>query len=43
MKDFAVSILTKQGHKVKVSDLYGMKLKMVADEDDFIELSSQSF
>lgn len=35
MKDVAVETLNAKGHKVKVSDLYGMKFKAVLDEEDF--------
>lgn len=34
LKDFAVSVLSEK-HEVKVSDLYAMKWKAVADGDDF--------
>lgn len=43
MKDLAVSILTKQGHQVKVSDLYEMKFKALADQEDFAELEYPEF
>lgn len=43
MKDLAVSVLSKQGHAVQVSDLYAMKFKSIADKDDFLELSNPSF
>ncbi|MCC9624408.1 NAD(P)H-dependent oxidoreductase [Thalassospira sp. MA62] len=35
LKDVAVETLQSQGHNVKVSDLYAMGWKAVADEDDF--------
>ena len=35
LKDLAVETLTSLGHEVKVSDLYGMRWKAVADGDDF--------
>ncbi len=35
MKNVAVEELTGQGHEVKVSDLYAMNWKAVADADDF--------
>lgn len=35
LKDLAVSELTTLGHQVKVSDLYAMNFKAVADSDDF--------
>lgn len=37
LKDVAVEYLREQGHEVKVSDLYAMKWKAVADEADFTE------
>lgn len=37
LKDVAVRTLESQGHVVEVSDLYGMKWKVVADQDDFSE------
>ncbi len=43
MKDLAVSVLTEQGHEVKVSDLYAMKFNAVADRDDFIERFDPDF
>jgi NAD(P)H dehydrogenase (quinone) len=43
MKDLAVSVLTLAGHEVKVSDLYAMKFKAVADQNDFLELSNPDF
>lgn len=43
MKDLAVSALTKQGHQVKVSDLYEMKFKALADQKDFAELEYPEF
>lgn len=35
LKDFAVETLTALGHEVRVSDLYAMRWKAVADEADF--------
>lgn len=35
LKDVAVATLTAQGHEVRVSDLYAMGWKAVADSDDF--------
>jgi NAD(P)H dehydrogenase (quinone) len=35
LKDHAVVVLQGEGHEVRVSDLYGMKWKAVADADDF--------
>lgn len=35
LKDRAVSALLAEGHEVRVSDLYGMGFKAVADADDF--------
>ncbi|MFB8787371.1 MAG: NAD(P)H-dependent oxidoreductase [Potamolinea sp.] len=43
MKDLAVSVLTQQGHQVKVSDLYEMKFKALADQEDFAELEYPDF
>jgi NAD(P)H dehydrogenase (quinone) len=43
MKDLAVSVLTQQGHQVKVSDLYEMKFKALADHEDFAELDYPEF
>lgn len=43
MKDLAVSVLTEQGHSVKVSDLHAMKFKAVGDRSDFLELSDDSY
>lgn len=37
LKDIAVEKLSARGHTVKVSDLYAMGWKAVADEDDFTE------
>jgi len=42
MKELAVSVLTEQGHEVKVSDLYAMKFKPVAGRDDFEPVSTAS-
>lgn len=35
MKDLAVAELTEAGHEVRVSDLYAMRFKAIADADDF--------
>jgi NAD(P)H dehydrogenase (quinone) len=35
MKDLAAKTLRDNGHKVKISDLYGMKFKTTLDQDDF--------
>jgi NAD(P)H dehydrogenase (quinone) len=43
MKDLAVAELISLGHSVKVSDLYAMRFKAVADKDDFLELSDADF
>jgi NAD(P)H dehydrogenase (quinone) len=40
LKDYAVSKLQEAGHEVKVSDLYAMKWKAVADGEDFPERDS---
>lgn len=40
LKDLAVRLLENQGHKVKVSDLYEMNFKAVADRNDFTELKN---
>lgn len=38
LKDLAVSVLTQQGHTVRVCDLYPMNWKAIADEQDFLHL-----
>lgn len=43
LKDLAVSELTLLGHQVKVSDLYDMNFKAVADSDDFIKRENNEF
>ncbi|RBP30148.1 MULTISPECIES: NAD(P)H-dependent oxidoreductase [Bacillus] len=43
LKDLAVSELTSLGHQVKVSDLYAMNFKAVADSNDFIQLKNKEF
>ncbi|MCH4569843.1 NAD(P)H-dependent oxidoreductase [Bacillus sp. ES1-5] len=43
LKDLAVSELTSLGHQVKVSDLYAMNFKAVADSEDFIKRENQEF
>jgi len=35
LKDYAVSALEQAGHQVRVSDLYAMQWKAIADADDF--------
>jgi NAD(P)H dehydrogenase (quinone) len=35
MKDLAAKTLRDNGHKVKISDLYGMKFKATLDQEDF--------
>jgi NAD(P)H dehydrogenase (quinone) len=42
LKDFAISVLTQQGHTVQVSDLYQMQWKAVADEHDFLALQKHA-
>ncbi len=37
MRDLAVTVLTQQGHEVRVSDLYGMKFDPVAGPRDVLE------
>ena len=37
LKDHAISALQRAGHQVRISDLYAMKWKAVADADDFPE------
>jgi NAD(P)H dehydrogenase (quinone) len=36
LREFAVQTLTRAGHTVKVSDLYAMRWKAIADGDDFV-------
>ncbi|KAJ5066374.1 nad p h oxidoreductase-related [Anaeramoeba ignava] len=43
LKNKAFTTLTRQGHEVKVSDLYAMEWKTVADKEDFTELESKDF
>ena len=43
MKNLAVATLEEQGHRVVVSDLYGMKFKAVADGEDFLERRDKSY
>lgn len=43
LKDLAVSELTSLGHQVKVSDLYAMNFKAVADQDDFDIIQDKNF
>ena len=43
LKDLAVLELTSLGHQVKVSDLYAMNFKAVADGDDFIQRENKGF
>jgi NAD(P)H dehydrogenase (quinone) len=40
LKDLAVLTLKENGHKVKVSDLYGMGFKATLDRDDFLKMQS---
>ncbi|WOF16739.1 NAD(P)H-dependent oxidoreductase [Methanoplanus sp. FWC-SCC4] len=37
LKNKAVEVLSKEGHNVKVSDLYAMKFKAALDGDDFTD------
>ena len=37
LKDHAIAVLQREGHEVRVSDLYAMKWKAVADAGDFPE------
>jgi NAD(P)H dehydrogenase (quinone) len=39
LKDLTVSVLTEKGHELKISDLYAMNFKPVADRHDFRDLS----
>lgn len=43
MRDLAVSVLTRAGHQVQVSDLYAMNFKAVADAQDFQRVDHSSF
>lgn len=43
MRDLAIATLKEKGHQVKVSDLYAMKFKALADKDDFIGLSNPDY
>ncbi|WP_155590972.1 NAD(P)H-dependent oxidoreductase [Lysinibacillus cavernae] len=43
LKDLAVSELTTLGHEVKVSDLYAMNFKAVANSEDFNERENKEF
>lgn len=43
LKNLALSVFSEQGHTVKVSDLYAMNFKAVANRDDFRELSNPDF
>ncbi|MBX7223158.1 MAG: NAD(P)H-dependent oxidoreductase [Blastocatellia bacterium] len=43
LKDLAVSLLRENGHAVQVSDLYAMKFKAVADQEDFRKLQNPEF
>jgi NAD(P)H dehydrogenase (quinone) len=43
LKDLAISVLKEQGHEVKLSDLYAMNFKAVADKEDFLELENPEF
>ncbi|WKA60282.1 NAD(P)H-dependent oxidoreductase [Planococcus shenhongbingii] len=43
LKDLAVSELTKLGHQIKVSDLYAMNFKAVADGGDFQQRQDERF
>lgn len=40
LRDLAFSVLEENGHQVKLSDLYAMKFKASADQDDFIRLQN---
>jgi NAD(P)H dehydrogenase (quinone) len=39
LKDQAVAVLQKQGHQVKISDLYAQHFKPQAEQTDFLETS----
>lgn len=43
LKDIAVSELSSLDHQVKVSDLYAMNFKAVADSDDFSKRENEQF
>ena len=43
LKDHAVDVLTKAGHRVEVSDLYAMNFDPVGGKRDFAELSNSEF
>ena len=43
MKDLAAKTLRDNGHKVKISDLYGMKFKPTLDQDDFSQRKDNKF
>lgn len=43
MKETAIRVLSEAGHEVMVSDLYAMKWKAVADEQDFRQRSDRAF
>jgi NAD(P)H dehydrogenase (quinone) len=43
LKDEAARFLTEQGHTVRVSDLYAMNFKAVADRSDFQGIYDQDF
>ena len=40
LKDLAVLTLKENGHKVKVSDLYGMGFKATLDRNDFLKMQN---
>ena len=40
LKDLAVLTLKENGHKIKVSDLYGMGFKATLDRDDFLKMQT---
>lgn len=40
LKELAISVLKKQGHDVKYSDLYAMNFNPVADKGDFSEMAN---
>jgi NAD(P)H dehydrogenase (quinone) len=42
LRDHAVAVLRSEGHEVKISDLYAVKWKAVADGDDFPHRSTSS-
>jgi NAD(P)H dehydrogenase (quinone) len=43
LRDLAVATLKEQGHEVKVSDLYAMNFKAVADRGDFMQQANPDF